>query len=245
MSSSIPERPKPYIAGLVPTLNHRGFMSETLDHYSAAFADYAGGLNDEVLDVGCAYGIATRAALEKGARVLACDMEEGHVQILARETPEALRNRLRTQVGVLPHLDFPPASFGAILCSRVLHFMRADEIRETLKKMAVWMKPGGKLFLIADTPYTGFWLGTAPEYERRKAAGEEWPGFIEDVSRLLESGEIPAGMLAFLNPLDPDILAREVGRAGFSVEEAAFTGRGDTPAGRHHAGCIARKPDRD
>ena len=218
-------------------------MSETLDYYSARFVTYAGFTADEVLDIGCAYGIATRAALESGARVLACDMEEGHVRILERETPADLRNRLRTEVGVLPNLDFPDQSFGAILCSRVLHFLLAGEIRTTLKKMYAWTVPGGKIFLIADTPYTGFWSSIAPDYERRKADGDEWPAFIEDISTLLQSGQVPDGMLPYLNPLDPDILRRECTAAGFSVEEAGFTGRGDTPDSRQHAGCIASRPN--
>ena len=243
MTQQIPERPKPYIEGLVPTLNNRGFMSETLDYYSSRFVTYAGFTADEVLDIGCASGIATRAALESGARVLACDMEEGHVRILERETPVDLRNRLRTEVGVLPNLDFPDQSFGAILCSRVLHFLLAGEIRTTLKKMYAWTVPGGKIFLIADTPYTGFWSSIAPDYERRKAVGEEWPAFIEDISTLLQSRQVPEGMLPYLNPLDPDILRRECAAAGFKVEEAGFTSRGDDPDARQHAGCIAFRPD--
>jgi SAM-dependent methyltransferase len=242
MTQKIPERPKPYIEGLVPTLNNRGFMSETLDYYSARFVAYAGKIADEALDIGCAYGIATRAALENGARILACDMEEDHVRILERETPAELRHRLRTEVGILPNLDFPDRSFGAILCSRVLHFLLAAEIRTTLKKMYAWTVPGGKVFLIADTPYTGFWSSIAPEYERRKASGAEWPAFIEDISSLLQSGQIPKGMLPYLNPLDPDILRRECEAAGFTVEEAGFTGRGDDPEARQHAGCIALRP---
>ncbi len=247
MSNSKPrqspfERPKPFIEGLVPTLNNRGFMAESLDHYSARFAEYAGSIDTEVLDVGCAYGIATRAALDNGARVLACDMDSRHIDILEHETPEKFRPNLRTAVGVLPQLDFPEQSFGAILCSRVLHFLLPDEIRVTLDKMYSWLKPGGRVFLIADTPYTGFWFSTAPEYERRKSAGEEWPGFIADISTLLQSGEVPDGMLSYLNPLDPDMLERECERSGFVVEGAGFTGRGDDPEGRHHAGCVAGKP---
>lgn len=236
-----PERPEPYIEGLVPTLNQRGFMAETLDVYSAHFVEFAGRIDAEVLDVGCAYGVATRAALENGARVLACDMEEGHLQILERETPRVLRERLHTAVGMLPDLDFPGQSFGAILCSRVLHFLLPDEIHTTLDKMYDWLKPGGRLYLVADTPYTGFWFSTAPEYERRKADGEEWPGYIDDISTLLGSGRVPDGMLAYLNPLDPDILQRECERSGFVVDEAAFVSRDGSPDGRQHAGCIARK----
>jgi len=229
--------------GLIPTLNQRGFMSEELDYFSGRFADFAGTLADEVLDMGCAYGVATRAALQNGARVMACDMEAQHIDILLQETPPELRGRLRTRVGVLPGLKFPDESFGAVLCARVIHFLLADEIRLALAAMHRWLRPGGHLYLIVDTPYTGFWSATAPEYERRKAAGEEWPGLIEDISALLESGQVPEGMLPHMNPLDPDILRRECERAGFTVGEASFTGRAGKKEGRHHAGVIAIKPD--
>ena len=96
----MPERPEPFIEGLVPTLNHRGFMSDTMNYFSAQFAEYAGKIDTEVLDIGCAYGIASQAALENGARVLACDMDERHLQILLRETPQELHDRLHTSVGI-------------------------------------------------------------------------------------------------------------------------------------------------
>lgn len=233
------EKPTPWMEGMVPTLNNRGFMSETMERFSMAFIDYAAICGHEVLDMGCAYGVATREVLERGGTVIACDMEAGHVEILEREMPAELRGRLRTSVGELPAADFPAASFGAILCSRVLHFLTGDEIRLSLQKMHGWLKPGGRVFLIADTPYTGFWFSTAPDYERRKAAGDEWPGYIDDVAPLLNRESLPEGMFRFLNPLDPDILRRECERAGFSVEDAAFTGRGGNPDGNEHAGVIA------
>lgn len=238
----MPERPKPFMKGLIPTLNHRGFMLESLDIYSRQFADFAGTVDNEVLDIGCAYGIASRAALENGARVLASDMDEGHLQILMGETPEEMRNRLRTVVGVLPDVDFAAESFGAILCSRVMHFLLSDEIRESLAKMQRWLVPGGRLFLIADSPYTGFWFSKAPDYERRKAEGDEWPGLIEDVRPLFEHGKFPEGMLTFMNSMDPDILTRECERAGLVVETAEFFGRDGNVEGRDHAGLIAHKP---
>jgi SAM-dependent methyltransferase len=241
MNSPTRERPGTVYGGLVPTLNQRGFMSEKPDYYSGRFADYAGTRRDQVLDIGCAYGVATRAALERGAWVTACDMEKGHLDILEEETPVELRQRLRTVVGCLPDMDFPNESFGAILCARVLHFLLAAQIRSALAKMYGWLKPGGAIFLVADTPYTGFWQSTAADYEQRKAAGNEWPGLIEDIAPLLGQGKVPDGMLPYINPMDPDVLSRECERAGFVVEEARFTGRDGNMEGRHHAGVIATK----
>ena len=71
------EMPEPSFGEMIPTLNQRGFMSATIDEYSKKFVEYAATTSDEVLDIGCAYGVATLAALEKGARVLAVDIDPG------------------------------------------------------------------------------------------------------------------------------------------------------------------------
>lgn len=236
-------RPEPFIEGLVPTLNRRGFMADSLDRYSEAFVEFAASQAGEVLDMGCAYGIATRAVLERGARVLACDMEPGHLEILEAETPPALRERLRTIVGTLPSVDFAEASFAAILCSRVVHFLLPDELRASLRAMREWLKPGGRLFVIADSPYTGFWSTASADYERRKAAGEEFPCFIADIGTFFRGGRVPEGMLGYLNPMDPETLRREVEAAGLVAEESGYAGRrADGSDGRNHAGVIARRP---
>lgn len=233
------QRPGTVYGGLVPTMNNRGFMSDSMDYYAQRFIEYSGVCKHPVLDIGCAYGIATRAALEAGATVVASDMEQRHLDVLVSETPDQLCTNLTTRVGVLPGVEFPVETFDAILCSRLLHFLLPDEIRLSLQDMRDWLRPGGRVYLVADTPYTGFWFSTADAYERRKANGEKWPGFIEDISGLLKDGQVPEGMPLYLNPLDPDILSRECESAGLSVVEASFSGRDGSREGRQHAGVIA------
>lgn len=237
--AGLPRSPLP---GLVPTLNNMGWMTESLDAVSQAFADWAGRRKAQSLDLGCAYGIATQAALAAGASVTACDLEPRHLEILAARTPAAMRSRLRLLAGRLPDIEFAAASFDAILAARVLHFLSGDDIRTTLAKCRDWLRPGGRLFLVADTPYVGPWKSQAPAYERRKAAGDPWPGYLTDYARFLPAGADPAQHPRFINPLDPDILARECTAAGLLVCEARFL-RGGTPRSseRDHAGVIAEK----
>jgi SAM-dependent methyltransferase len=231
--------------GLVPTLNNTGFMSEHIDMASRAFVDFAAGCKAEVLDMGCAFGVATLAALARGARVLACDIEPRHLDIVHERARPEDRARLRTQVAALPDVDFAPTAFGAILCSRVVHFLSGPDVERSVAKFHAWLGPGGKLFLIADTPYSGYWKAHAPIYEAKKRAGDPWPGFIPDTSAYLPAGATRSA--GFLNPGDPDILSRVCRAAGFVVEHAAFVGRrsdaDDPPApeGKDHAVVIARK----
>jgi SAM-dependent methyltransferase len=241
MSCALPASRFP---GAVPTLNGRGFMLEALDAFAKAFID-AAATEGEVLDIGCAYGVATLAALDRGARVCACDMDPRHLDLLRARTPEAQRPRLRTVVGVLPEVRFPPRSFAAILASRVLHFLEGPDLREALRAMHDWLVPGGRLFLVADTPYMPGWSDIVPAYEAAKAAGDPWPGFIADFAKYSANGADPQAPPAFLNTLDADILARECALAGFDVERAILFGLqrlGPAADGREHAGCIARRP---
>ena len=117
--------------------------------------------------------------------MFACDLEPRHLDILAQRVPGDVRCRYRSKAGALPEVDFDEGSFGAILAARVLHFLAGAHVEQTVAKMYRWMQPGGRLFLVADSPYTGPWRVAADDYERRKAAGDPWPGLIEDYAKFL------------------------------------------------------------
>jgi SAM-dependent methyltransferase len=217
-------------------------MTEALDAYSENFTRYAGTCSGEVLDIGCAYGVATLGALEQGAQVCACDMEPRHLDILAQRAPDVARQRLRCLTGTLPEVNFPAASFDAVLASRVLHFLSGADIELTVAKMFTWLRPAGRLYLVADTPFTGPWYKLADAYTERKAAGERWPGYVDDYTALLPAGTNPEGHPQFINPLDPDLLARTCREAGFDIISAEFLPSA-TPRsqGDEHAGVIATR----
>jgi SAM-dependent methyltransferase len=235
--------PESYVEGLIPTLNKTGWMTETLDTYSQEFTRYAGSINTEVLDIGCAYGVATLAALDAGASVLACDMEPRHLEILEKRVPVEQQERFRCSPATLPGVNFPPHRFGAILAARVLHFLNGAQIESAVHKMHDWLQPGGQLYLIADTPYTGPWYIHADRYEQRKAAGDPWPGYVDDYISLLPAGTDPEGHPGFINPLDPDILSRVCNASGLEIISADFLSSATKRAkGKEHAGVIARRP---
>ena len=88
LTPPLPEIPKQWIKGLVPTLNDKGFMFEVLDEYADEFIRLAGEGDAEALELGCAYGVATIAALQAGARITASDMDQGHLDVLQSRVPE-------------------------------------------------------------------------------------------------------------------------------------------------------------
>ncbi|HEY0191658.1 MAG TPA: alpha/beta fold hydrolase, partial [Kofleriaceae bacterium] len=237
--------------GMVVTLNRTGVMVEHLIPYSIEFADYAGQCGGEVLDLGCAYGIAAIAALERGARVVALDMEQRHLDILGqRVTPEA-RARLTLVRGVLPDVDFADGRFAAVHASRVIHFLSPDDVRGVLRKMYRWLAPGGRLFLSSDSPYFGYWATRSDDYDARRRAGDPWPGYIADVSRYFDPRDV-AGGPPLINALDPEVLDRECRAAGFVVERTGYFGavgvgrdrraHGAPGPDMEHVGVIAQRP---
>lgn len=236
--------------GMVATLNRTGVMVEHLIPYSSEFAEYAGECGGEVLDLGCAYGIASIAALERGARVVALDMEKKHLEILGQRVNDDARARLTLRQGVLPDVDFEDGRFTAVHASRVMHFLTPEGVGVTLRKMFRWLEPGGKVFLSTDSPYFGYWASKAADYEARRRAGDPWPGYIEDVAAHFEAAHVVGGP-SLINALDPEVFQRECEAAGFVVERAGYFGAVGVDRGSYgapgpdmeHVGIIARKPD--
>jgi hypothetical protein len=114
-----------------------------------------------------------------------------------------------------------------------------------MAQMRDWLRPGGRLFLVVDTPYMPGWAAIAPGYEAAKARGEPWPGYIPDFSVFTRNNDFNTPGPKFLNTLDPDILARECELAGLVVEHTGWFGMqrlGEASGGREHAGCVARRP---
>lgn len=223
-------------------------MFRILDEFADDFIQFAGQTDGEVLDVGCAFGVATIAALEAGGHVTACDLDPRHLKILTENTPEALRSRLTCVTGQLPDIDLPGESYDAILCSRVLHFLDGSAIDASVRNMFRWLKPGGRLTLVADTPY-GIWRKLIPIFQARRERGDRWPGLMIGLENYAPYAPQDRAMEAppFMNLLDPELLARTCTEAGFEVERASFIDRSDFRGlgrmdGRENAGVRAVRP---
>lgn len=235
---------------MVATMNDTGFMFEVRDRFADAFIEDAGQLGrqgEHSLEIGCAYGVSTLPALEAGARITAADLDQRHLDILRDKVPQHLRGNLELVAGALPHMDFPAGKYRAILCSRVLHFLTGDDVDASVRNMAGWLAPGGRLYLVADTPY-GIWRRKIPEFEAGKASGERWPGMMIGLHNYLpERSQVkPIEKPPFMNTMDPDLLTRTCTEAGLTVVDAAFIPRPDFKGmggmdGRENAGVLAIK----
>jgi SAM-dependent methyltransferase len=240
-----PMMPDPEPNGFIKTLNNMGYMTSTLDPFSRDFVAYSVEAPGPVLDIGAAYGVATIQALKAGAAVIANDIDIRHLDILRSRVPVALRSRLTLLPGKFPdEISVPSNSIGAILVARVLHFFDGQTLELAARCLADWLAPGGKLFVVAETPYVRNFQTFIPVYESRRQSGHMYPGFVEDVMAIApERGKSLPKQMHFL---DPEVLSRVFAAASLVVERAAMFARTDFPRdiqldGRESVGLICKK----
>lgn len=218
--------PAPTAENRVYTLNNMGAMNLNLS--SQLEKQYLADLtpDDVVLDIGCAYGVTVKAALEKGvAGITANDLCPEHLLLLDKQV---INHPLKDRVQYVPGdatIALTPLlgnQYSKILLSRVLMYMDGDKVTSLLGECHRLLQPSGKLYVLTTTPHLKSFVPCLPEYESRKAAGEIWPGYfttMHDIDPTFK-GRIPATYHHF----DPDILNKAFETAGFEVESCGFEG---------------------
>ena len=232
--------------GSIKTINFGGgAMLLDLDPVSERFIDFSASCCLPVLDIGCAYGIATLPALERtSSAVIANDICPEHLVLIAKQAAPEARSRLFLAAKKFPEeVDFPENSLGAVLMSRVLHFLRGEDIEKGFEKIAKWLAPGGKLFIITATPYQKPIQDLISLYEERWEQGDPWPGYIPDYAQ--RNGY--DNLFPFLNVMDERPLKKSLEKAKLVMESTEFVDRQNTVPrialdGREGIGVVAIKP---
>lgn len=174
--------PDPASDGKIPTLNQTGYMTPESDKLSDDFIDCAAKWGKEgvpSIDIGAAYGIISLKALEKGAILIANDVEKRHLLILRKNAPKKKLSRLLLNICSFPEQTvFPANSVGAILLRRVIHFLTPVQLEIAIDKIAQWLRPGGSVFIITMSPYHYSLKSFDKVYEERWIKGNSWPGEI-------------------------------------------------------------------
>jgi len=196
-----------------------------------------------VVDVGAGHGATTAAAIERGARVVAVEIHDAHLDAI-RDRVGRDHARLTLVSGRFPDaVRLAAGAHAAVLLARVLHFFPGAQIEASARAAFELLAPGGRVFVSAETPFRGNMQAFLPVYDARRAAGDPWPGVVDDTARyFLPSANLPPAM----NFLDEVVLARVFAAAGFTIERADLFERPYLPAeirldGREGVGLIARK----
>lgn len=232
----------------IPTLDRQGAIWLYLDEVTEAYLNFVAKNRGVMLEIAAGYGHVVIKALEAGAaKVFANEKDEGQLAIIQSRVPTTYRDQLVCCLGAFPEeTTLPDASFDGIYNARLFHFFTGERIRAGLAAMYRWLKPGGQVFLVNDAIYRTIFKPLIPVYEKQVLAGDEWPGYIEDVRACIPEYLHPATFPKTMNFMDPVVLRRELERAGFSVAAAGFypytgnfaLGRLD---GREIAGAIGLK----
>ena len=152
-----------------------------------------------VLDLGCGNGsIVARRLVAAGDSVVGVDISQAQLDLVSANVPEVELVKADALA-----VDFPAASFDAIVSTFVFgHIPRAEQL-PLLERCALWLRPGGH-FLVT--------LGA---------------GASDDV---VEPDWLGAPM--FFASFDPETNYDLVVRAGFSVEEASVVPQDEPGHGR-------------
>jgi len=237
-----PEKPE----GFVRTLNNMGFMLTHKDEYVQAFIDYSFKIKGPVLEIGAAYGNVVLEVLGSGNKVIANDIDSGHLDILIERADKKAQKNLTLNNQAFPYeTSFKENSIGAILIARVLHFFDGATIDDSAETLYKWLKPGGKVFITAETPFLRNLQTFHGVYQMRKLNGVKWPGWIDNFA-LYDPARAKA-LPKHMNLLDSDILTRVLEKAGFVIERTSYISRDSFPKdirwdGRESVGIIAVKP---
>mmetsp|Transcript_28179 Transcript_28179/g.45284 ORF Transcript_28179/g.45284 Transcript_28179/m.45284 type:complete len:285 (+) Transcript_28179:210-1064(+) len=250
--------PRPEQDGLYPivnedktigTLNGMGFQFSCPN----VFHDkWVGAFDGEhpVLDIGCAFGINTFPAAEKGIPVIAMDFEREHLKIVKREaTNKNVQRFVTVMEGKLPdEISLGDESVSSILLSEVIHFLTGKEMLRAIQNMKRVLVPGG-IICITCVEFGEMANGDGPQQAFYRQAYKEnegldlWPGEIHDLRDRMDKfaasyegkqdGESTDNMMKikntrgdafpnFLHCHKNELLEEAFINAGFSIEHSTL-----------------------
>lgn len=238
------------------TENGCGYM-HPLTETSEQFVEYSSRIHNPVVDLGCAYGVATIAAAKAGAsQIIACDIDNKHLQVLKRRASLMdLDSKIITKSGKFPQeTAFPRNSIGAVLTSLMLPYLTVEELEIGLEQILSWLVPDGKLFIVTYTVHIKEFANENFQrgYQQRLRNNITWPGYFEDFnlfSNMAEENVIKSSVPLRLHFFDLPPLIKYLEKIGFKIESAKYLDGKLNGAvtetlydGREMLGIVARKP---
>lgn len=239
-----------------------GFTTTPCDPVSQKFIEYASDVaakGGTVLEIGAAFGAASLQALAKGAKVFCNDIDASNLAVVRNRHLKATGTSQSSVTGDDATLVLVPGSFpdelaglptnffDAILICRVMHFFTGEQIEKSLEQLSGHLKPGGKLFVVCETPFLKNWQRFIPEFEKRVAEGVKWPGEITNPADFESSGRA-ASLPRFVHWITKEVLEKSLTQTKFGVEHLSYIDRcGQFPKdllldGRESIGAVAAKP---
>lgn len=231
--------PEPEVDGRIQTLNKKGGVTAKFDYATIEFLKFSEG--KVALEIGGAYGKVMLAALKrnKTTQYILSDLEICHLYIAAKILQKKI-NENKLPPNSVDRVKFIQAdianaqslkNFGtyeAILVGRVLNYLTPEQLEITVKHLFLLLKPEGRIFIVAGTPYVNRYKKFIPEYERRIKDKKENPGFVKSLLEYVNTEVTTPEQIKNISRepfffLDDKVLRDIFERNGFKVIECKMT----------------------
>lgn len=253
------ELPPPQKDGSYQSLNKRGSANTDINNITKEFIEYASEGEKRVLQLDATFGLITLKALKRGIHdFVATDTDMRHLAIIAKrfkEKPCLSDNKaLKLFHGSFPDSfeHFADNSFDAVLLNRVIHFFTPTETTHTLKEVFRILKPGGRVFIVAITPYVKRFETFIPLYKQRLLLNRRYPGYVPNLKYFVNPEVTTPKQMAQMHDkpfmfFDAQLMHRVLSESGLIVEKAiefplTFKSSIWSLDGRELVGAIAKKP---
>lgn len=211
--------------GSIPTLNKYGLSDFLLDPYTIDFLIFSTESPKHVLEVGAEFGRLSLEVIRYGGSAVVNDLDPRHIHQIEEKIPKTQRQKIDFVVGAFPlETHFQDGTFDAIFI-RVMQFLSGELIEKGLSKAFKWLKPGGRIYIIAPTIY----MPSVPKhvqdaFKRKRKHGEMWPG-VGILSREVFPMTIAENMPSKVHLMDMDVLMNALFRSGFDVQRVGYYDR--------------------
>lgn len=233
---------KEAIGGRIATKNHLGFMFIDIAGSTPAFLEYTKKCHGTVIDVGCAYGVATLPALEQStAHVIAFDAAAEHLTVLKNMVKPEDIDRITFKHGYLQQdFNYPENTIDAIHLSYVIPYLSPTDFTHGIHACYQALKPGGKLFINTVSIYLNIFKHLTEDYEEQLTAGATWPGVVEKIKESQLNQSDSKHVPDILNLVTLEFLEKQLIHLGFKIEQSFYYDFKNLPEFHSEGrGCIA------
>jgi SAM-dependent methyltransferase len=230
----------------IATSNGSGWIATEMSPLTEKFSDAVTISNEPgvYLDIGAGNGMASYEVLLNGKNNTVY-INDINVSLLMHFQEEALdfgyeESKFFLKPGKFPDdLDFADNFFDAIHCANLIHFLSPEQMEPSFSKIMRWLKPGGKVYLIAAT----LWMKLFLDIIMDKVSFKSFDGYVyfEPVARNNMPVEpfknVPESLKRVVHDFlengislfQMDGLRRMCMAHGFNVKEAGYYTPSDTP----------------
>ncbi len=100
-----------------------------------------------VLDMGCGTGQLAIPLAHEAAQVIAVDVSQSMIDLLASNAREAGLQNIVGHVGAVESMDLPAASIDLAVSNYALHHLRDPDKVRLIKATTKWLKPRGRIVI--------------------------------------------------------------------------------------------------